>query len=903
MLQSNYRSTIILVVILLVIFLSMTCSYNLNPREIDFNASVKPIINKHCVACHGGVKQNGGLSLISRAEALRPNDSGYAAIVPGRPEQSEMIRRIESSDEDERMPHQLPQLEREEISLLKAWVKQGAKWGIHWSYQPFSQDVFQGGIANSINSRANGLLIDHHIEETLNHLRIKKNSIAPKSELLRRLSLAITGLPPDIEMSEAFVERNELSYEEVVDQYLEKKEFGEKWASMWLDIARYADSKGYERDDNRSIWRYRDYVIQSLNDDKPYDQFILEQLAGDLLDNPSEEQLIATGFHRNTTTNDEGGTNNEEFRVKAVIDRVSTTWEGLMGTTMACVQCHGHPYDPISHDEFYQSMAFLNNTRDADTHADYPRLNFLDSLDKAKLKSLKSWIAQQGEIEKSDEIENFVRTVSPVIYSIETNDLKNAALYDTKYLGLRKSGSAKLDRVYLEANSVLLIRGRGTMNGGLLTLHVDSRNGKEIARKRIQKTTNGYEIFELEIKPVETGYYDLVFVYENSNLKSFDEPGVFMDWIVFKEPFIGAGTPDYSKYKNQYFELISKWHDHTLILIENSDKWNRSTFKFDRGNWQVPLNEVSGDVPDILPPLKTDNPDRLAFAKWVASVDNPLTSRTFVNRVWEQLFGHGIVATTEDFGSQGSPPTHPVLLNELSAKWMHKHNWSTKLLIKEIVMSEAFRRSARLSDELKVKDPENVYYARGPRFRLSAEQIRDQALKVSGLLNSKMFGPPVMPYQPDNIWQIPYSSARWKISEGDERYRRGIYTFVKRSGLYPSMETFDSAVRQVCESRRIRTNTPLQALVTLNDPVFVETAEALADRMNIEGGEDINQQIEFAYYLGMSKKISDEKMQTLVHLYQSSKDVSDDLSDQCSDELGLRTVATAILNLDEFLTN
>ncbi len=893
---------------LLIIIVLIVRTYNGSSAQIDYNADVKPILNQHCISCHGGVKQSNGFSLLSRTDALAPTDSGKPAIIPGLPDSSEFIHRILSNDPDERMPYEKEALSGEEIGILKKWVKQGAEWGIHWAYRPVQNPL---GASNDISMMSAGAVspdvdqsfIDDYVLQKLKSVGLSMNPEASRPELLRRVSYDLTGIPASDDLVKRFVVDQSIGFEEVVNELLNNQSYGEKWASMWLDIARYADSKGFERDQNRSIWAYRDYVIRSLNSDLPYDQFIIEQIAGDLLDHPTDDQLIATGFHRNTTTNDEGGTDNEEFRIKAVMDRVNTTWEGLLGTTMACVQCHGHPYDPFPHETYYQSFAFLNNTRDADTHPDYPRLNFLDSSSQKKLKELTNWVAEQTTSEKADEIEQFVKVVQPVIYSLEMDDFDNSELYDTKYLGLRKNGWARIPHVDLEEKTVLLIRGVGSRTGGQLSLHLDGPGGLVIGTKNIPKT-KGYHIIEIPLAETE-GTHDIYVHYKNSSLESRDIPGLMIDWLYFTSAFPGANKQGHRRNKDFFYELISRHHDHTLIMTENPPERQRKTHVFDRGNWLIKSLEVQPNVPKVLPQIETKNQvPRLAFAEWIADEGNPLTARTFVNRIWEQLFGRGIALTTEDLGSQGSPPSHLELLDHLSYFWMHDQDWSIKELLKAIILSKTYRQSSYISENALIKDPDNIFLSRGPRVRLSAEQVRDQALSISGLLSTKMYGPPVMPFQPEDVWQTPYNAQKWSMSPGEDQYRRAIYTMMKRSSLYPSMETFDLSGRQVCVSRRIRTNTPLQALVTLNDPVFVEASEHLAKKMMEEGGKDISDQIAFAYCQGMHKEISPGKLDIMINLFKTTMNELQSENDSelsLNRELAMTTVANAILNLDEFL--
>ena len=681
--------------------------------------------------------------------------------------------------------------------------------------------------------------------------------------LARRLSLDLIGLPVPEALTEPYFD-GLISYENLVDSLLASKHFGEKWASMWLDLARYADSKGFERDVSRSIWMYRDYVIKSFNQDLPYDQFVIEQLAGDLLPNPTDDQYIATGFHRNTTTNDEGGTDNEEYRVAAVIDRVNTTWQTFLGTTFSCVQCHGHPYDPFFHEDYYKSFAFFNNTRDYDTHPDYPLIRKYDEQDSLKLNELVQWVGQVDSRESANEIRSFLKTWQPVIYSIECDQLENAALYDTKYLGFRPNGAARLAHVDLTAKNVMLVRVLSS-KGGTIEIRQDNKDGKLLGTLSPPKNLET-QFLEVKLQP-GSGIHDLFFKYSHPDLGP-EDLGVMIDWFYFSKDFPGKSDKDRITMKSTFMELMEKDPSTSLIFYENPPDRKRSTHLFDRGNWLTPTKEVKPGIPAIFN-HKEQLSDRHDLAKWITNTNNPLTARTMVNRVWEQLFGVGLVETVEDLGTQGTQPTHPELLDWLSWQYMHELNWSTKGLIRLIVTSATYKQTSQVSEQLLEKDPYNRLYTRGPRVRLSAEQLRDQAMSVSGLMNTKMYGPPVMPYQPDNVWQTPYNDEKWTTSEGNSSYRRAIYTFMKRSSPYPSMETFDLSARQVCVSRRIRTNTPLQALVTLNDPVFVEAAQHLAKRM-LGHKASSRDQLRMGYEMALGRTISEERLTILLDLYKTS---------------------------------
>ncbi|RMG18504.1 MAG: DUF1553 domain-containing protein [Bacteroidetes bacterium] len=739
------------------------------PDQIDFNASIRPILNKKCLSCHGGVKRKGGLSLLFRQEALKAGDSGRPAIVPGKPEASEMVARIRHHDPEERMPLKEEALSQEEIRLIEKWIAQGAEWENHWAYlKPDAgltpPDIQHSWIRNDI---------DRFVLVKMKEHGLSPEKEAAKATLLRRLSLDLTGLPPTPEEVQAFVQNEaEDAYEREVDRLLASPHFGERWAALWMDLARYADSQGYQKDRKRNIWPWREWVIQAFNADMPFDQFTVEQLAGDLLPQPSESQLLATAFHRNTMSNDEGGTDDEEFRVTAVIDRVNTTFEVWQGATIGCVQCHSHPYDPFRQKEYYQLYAFFNNTADADRTDEWPTRPFYGLLQQAEIRQI------QQELHRL------------------------AGQHDTA----SRARSARLHS-RLEA-----------------------------------------------IRPVSV-------------------------------PIMQELPPDSS----------------------------RTTHIFERGNWLVHGEAVQPGVPKALGPMQPGMPpNRLGLARWLVHPDNPLTARVMVNHFWEQLFGLGIVETLEDFGTQGARPTHPELLDWLAVKWMAEQGWSVKSLLKYLVMSATYRQASTVSPQKLKKDRRNRWLARGPRLRLTAEQIRDQALAVSGLLSPNMYGPSVMPPQPEGTWQVIRNVLRWVPSQGEDRYRRAIYTFWRRSSPYPGMITFDAPSREYCVLRRITTNTPLQALATLNDSVYHEAAQALAGRMWRAGKGEVQQALATGYALATARPPTPEKLQLLMKYYeqilphyrQHPEDVRAliTLPEEPTPELAALTMTAAVLlNLDEVI--
>ncbi|MBO9565571.1 MAG: DUF1553 domain-containing protein [Niastella sp.] len=907
MIAPAVKKTLLVVAVLLVAVLVFT--FSTRSHTVDFNTEVKPIINKKCISCHGGVKRQGGFSLLFRSEALANTESGKPAIIPGKPGQSEMIRRLTLKDHEERMPYHEEPLTEEEINTLSTWIKQGANWGDHWAYVPVKETPVPATDLASANNN-----IDHFIYEKLEAAELKPSPEADKATLLRRASLDLIGMQAPDTLAKAYLKNNDpRAYEVLVDSLLASPHFGEKWAALWLDLARYSDTKGYERDGGRNIWRYRDWLIDAFNADKPYNVFLTEQIAGDLLTDPTDEQYIATAFHRNTMTNDEGGTDNEEFRTAAVLDRVSTTWEGVMGTTFACVQCHSHPYDPFTHDEFYKFMAFFNDTRDDDSFEDYPLLrHFTDSM-KRELVTLTDWVTKYASKDKAREWERFVKTWEPSIHSLTADELVNAALADTKWLTFRMNGSARLQQVNFDNKTQLLIRYSSGLNDGMMGIRLDSLNGQLVKVIKLP-ATKGRETVRFEL-PAVSGTHDIYLTYKSKSLTNPDMVGITFDWFHFAESFPGQGQPGYAAMEARFRGLLNKGVPTTPIMLDNPADMHRPTQVFERGNWLVKGKTVTPDVPHALNPFPVKAPrNRLGLAMWITQPDNPLTARTMVNRVWEQFFGSGLAETLEDLGTQGIPPTHRELLDHLSYSFMHEYKWSLKRLMREIVLSATYRQDSKVSPELLQKDPFNKLYARGARVRLSAEQVRDQGLCISGLMSPGMYGPAVFPYQPDGIWLSPWNGAQWKNGEGEDLHRRAIYTYWKRTAPYPSMITFDGALREVCTSRRIRTNTPLQALVTLNDEAYLDMARNLAYRMKRLAGKDVQQQIRKGYELAMYKPISAERLAILNKLYSEALQTYQRDKDKTCAVIGIMNehnnpetaalvvTANALLNLDELIT-
>ncbi|MCE9534221.1 MAG: PSD1 and planctomycete cytochrome C domain-containing protein [Planctomycetes bacterium] len=699
-----------------------------------YQRDIRPILSNNCFKCHGPDLKKADLDLQSFEAVTKKRASGKPAIVPNKPEESELLKRIVSTDAEERMPPKGEHLKPEQIAKIKAWIEQGAKYEEHWAYvAPERPD--NPALKNSSWVKNP---IDAYVLARLEKEGMSASPEADKAILFRRASLDLTGLPPTREELEFFLKDTSAdAYEKAVDRLLQSPHYGEHQARWWLDMARYADTNGYEKDNRRTIWPYRDWVINAFNRDLPFDEFTIEQIAGDLLKDPTPEQKIATGFNRNTMVNTEGGTDDEEFRVAAVIDRVNTTMAVWMGTTITCCQCHNHKYDPFTQREFYRLYAFYNHS------ADKGRSN-------------------DPEIP---------------VPSSEEEDRKAASRFKMTRQALVVIGTNPLTRL-------ALIR---PVNESIISL---------------QKLMGG-------IKPTTT-----------------------------------------------------------MVMQELPEP--RETFIQIRGNHRNPGEKVDAGTPRKLHPLVVQgrrDGNRLDLARWLVSPRNPLVGRVTMNRVWARYFGRGIVETSEDFGIQGELPSHPELLDFLAVEFVER-KWSLKAMHKLIVTSATYRQSSSSTKAMLERDLFNRLYARGPRVRLDAESVRDNALAISGLLNRKLHGPSVFPFQPEGVWANPYSGDRWTTSENGNQYRRGLYTFWRRTAPYAAFMAFDAPSREVACERRPRSNTPLQALATLNDKSFVECANALARRMITEEKGSEQTRAAFGFRLCVSRAPSDVETKAIVELFQ-----------------------------------
>ncbi len=934
------------------------------PDKVDYNRDIRPILSNNCFLCHGPdeAHRKAKLRLDTRDGALKDLD-GYSAVVPGKPDISELVIRILDSDDPMPPTKSGKKLTDREIGLLKKWVEQGAGYAKHWSYAKPQRPA----PPQTKNKRWSRNAIDAFILARLEREGLVPQERADRYTLIRRASLHLTGLPPTLEEVEAFInDKSENAYEKVIDRLLASSAYGEHWAALWLDLARYADSAGYANDPPRTIWMYRNWVIKAINNNMPFDQFTIEQLAGDLLPNPTQDQLIATAFHRNTVTNSEGGTNDEEFRTVAVNDRVSTTMQVWMGTTIECAQCHNHKYDPISQEEYYQLFAILNNTEDADRANEAPTLMSLSDQQKqqraaieAKIAALQKLIADEAKKPKGP---NATGVKIP----------KRTGKIPVRYLRVQAIGKQMfLHLAEVEAfvgSDNVAVKGKATQSttayNGPAKLANDGKRDGNYENKSVSHTAQEDNPW-IEIDLGKAVHLDKVMVWNRtdgdvgSRLKQFrliamnanrepvwvrqvnqtPKPSVQVVLPASFEAFTAKDTTDLAAHltgslatnkaasplQKQVAALQKQLNGikgiPTPIMRELTGNRRRKTHILMRGNFLDKGKQVTEGTPQTFHAFPDDQPkNRLGLARWLVSEDNPLTARVIVNRYWEEMFGAGIVRTSEEFGNQGELPTHPELLDWLATELI-RLKWDTKALLKTIVMSSAYQQSSRVTPQALAKDPANRLLSRGPRFRLSAEVIRDQALAVSGLLSRKMYGPSVKPPRPKLGLRAAFGgSTDWNTSGGEDKYRRGLYTTWRRSLAYPSMATFTAPSRNVCTIRRIRTNTPLQALVTLNDPVYVEASQALARRMMAEGGKSIDQIAAYGFRLCLSRPPNAEEVKRIRSLFERARakfaqeeQAAKDLATvpigaapqgvNITDLAAWTLVANVYLNLDETLMN
>jgi hypothetical protein len=1135
----------------------------------DFQRDIRPILSNICFKCHGpdekerkGGKEGSGGLRFDTEEGSRADLDGTHAIVPGHPEQSDMIARITSKDPDEVMPPPKSgkKLSPREIELLTQWIKAGGKYTKHWSYEKPVRPVVpkvQGSKFTVQNP------IDAFILARLEKEKLTPQPEADRHALIRRVSLDLTGLPPTPEEADAFAnDQSPDAYGKLVDRLLASSAYGEHWGRAWLDLARYADSAGYADDPPRTIWAYRDWVIRAFNANMPFDQFTIEQIAGDLLPKPTEDQLIATAFHRNTMTNSEGGTDDEEFRNAAIVDRANTTMSVWMGTSWACAQCHTHKYDPITNTEYFRLFSFLNNTADADKKDESPVFSFFTAEQKAQRAQ---WDAELSALDAKFKTppaaviagaEKWARefpakldwhSAQPVSATAKSGAEmethadgtisvpKNDAKKDSYTVELPLVAEEKISALRIESLPADTLPGKGAGHGGgnfvvtrvrasvvpaaatkgpvarFVRIELPGKNkilqlaevevfsgGKNVApggeasqsgtladaeakraidgntageyakgsvahaaegddrwwevdlkadfpidriavwnRAELPDRLKGFRVVALDAKrqpvweradndaPAKTvafalnGSREIVFstAVADFTQADFDEQGVLSDASKDSKPKAGKkqpgwGTGGAAMKPHTLTLLASKPVDapagsRIVVTIEHESKFEKMTLgrfriaatsdprvaahvrtpadvlgilavaaeqrtpaqrervkdyyarqlapelksereklvalrkQIDglaavtvpvmrelageqrrktkiqlRGNFLALSDEVTEGVPAAFHPLPKDAPmNRLTLARWLVDEANPLTARVIANRFWESIFGIGIVRTSEEFGAQGEPPSNQELLDWLATELV-REKWDVKKFLKLLVTSATYRQSSKVTPEVAERDPDNRLLAHGPRFRMSAEMVRDQALAVSGLISRKMYGPSVRPPRPSMGLSAAFGGGLdWATSAGEDMHRRALYTEWRRTAPYPSMVTFDAPNREVCTLRRNRTNTPLQALVTMNDPVYIEAAQALARRMVASGGT-AGEKARTGFRLSLTRNPSDRELQRLVALHdtvlatyrQDEKKATEMATNpigpvpkgaDVADLAAWTTVANTLLNLDE----
>lgn len=800
------------------------------PEKIDFSRDVRPILNTNCLGCHGGVKKSGKVSFLYREEALSIGKSGKPTVVPGDPDASEMMVRILSDDPDEVMPqpeHGKP-LKPDEVALIRRWIEEGAEWNNHWSFEkPVRHEAPQ-----TANPAWTKNAIDPFILAKLDEKELQPSPPASSARLLRRLHLDITGYPPTLaqldEFEKSYAQNPDTAIAAVVDKLLAEDSFGEKWASQWLDVARYADSEGLGADRRWTAWPYRDWVIRALNADMPYDQFLIKQIAGDLLENHSLDDLIATNFHRLSQQNAEGGTDNEEFRIMAVMDRVNTTWQGIQGITFECVQCHEHPYDPIHHDEYYKFFAFFNNSRDLDLNTHHPTLKVPAKLEEfpaqaahrknyrrlhtelqnqsRDLIAATSWakvnkmtVASERVGSKSRQLDGYQEFLTEgtipnnIVFKLEVPKPANlqkltALRIHTLPLDIEKAIhsaelGAVLSRIILKAT---LPDQEKSVDIPLATVLGDDDFPMWNPNDSLKKGGSGWGAYTHQNQPrscvvVLKEPLDLpdgakIHLELHHNAAAPTGPMAtkrgrleLTDNPAFHDWLANPATVQTTRDRDAALKSYNDLGKANLAIMDNlQPSLKRDTRTFDRGNWlEKKETPLTPGTPDSLHPLrnaKDQIPTRLDLANWLADDENPFTSRILVARVWEQIFGLSLVETLEDIGSSGVPPSHPKLLDDLAVRFQTEMKRSVKTLIREILLSATYRQSSKTTSLAQEKDPENRYLSRGPRNRLSAEIVRDHHLASSGLLNHQLYGAPVRPPIPSGVWK-PFSDGPWNTAK------------------------------------------------------------------------------------------------------------------------------------------
>ncbi len=955
-------------------------------KPIDFTRDVRPILATNCFNCHGADSANrkGKLRLDTPEGTFSVAGSGSKAVVPGKTGESELYQRITSKDAEEHMPPAKTgkALKPEQIAILKSWIEQGATYQQHWAFTaPVRPSAPKVNDEKWVRSA-----IDRFVLARLEKEGLKPSPEADKVTLLRRLSLDLIGLPPTIAEVDAFVaDTSPEAYDKAVQRLLDSPHYGERWGRLWLDAARYADSDGYEKDKLRWVWFYRDWVIKSLNKDLPYNDFIIDQIAGDLRPNATQDQVVATGFLRNSMINEEGGIDPEQFRMEAMFDRMDAVGKGVLGLTIQCAQCHSHKYDPLTQDEYYKMFAYLNDTHEANVAVYTPdeqkaRADLFGKIraveDDLKHKT-PDWPEKLAAWEKSLPPEPEWTVIQPVVDDISNGGQKYVPMPDGSFLASgyaptkhRVKMTVRTDLKDIAAFRLELMNdpnlprngpGRSIKGTGALTefeaevapadaptkvqkvkivsatadVHpaeaplesiFDDKSEKARITGPVAFAIDGKDetawsfdvgpgrrnvprkaVFNAE-KPVSFPSATILTVYlkqnhggwnsddnQNCNLGRFrvsitsnqdakadplpkdvrsalsiapdkrtpaQASAVFSCWR--------TTVPDW-KAENEAIEAFWKIHpEGSTQLVMKAREMSRTTSVLNRGDFLKPVRAVEPGVPRFLNPMPADAPpNRLGFAEWLVDRKAPTTARAAVNRIWQAYFGTGLVSSSEDLGTQCEPPSHRELLDWLATDFMD-HGWSQKSLHKAIVSSSTYRQSSKITPELLATDPYNRLLARGPRFRIEAELVRDVALAASGLLDPKVGGPSVFPPAPEFLFQPPvsYGPKIWPASKGSERFRRALYTFRYRSVPYPALQTFDAPNGDFACVRRSRSNTPLQALVTLNEPEFLECARALALNVVRAGGKSDAEKMVYAFRRCEARKPSEREHTALLALLE-----------------------------------
>ncbi len=1011
--------------------------------QIDFNFHVKPILSQNCFQCHGHDEESrkADLQLHTREGLYAPlrDDTARFVIVPGQPRKSELIRRITTPIAKDRMPP--PESHRDlsayDVAVLKTWVDQGASWKPHWAFIPPTRPDTPA-VQRAEWPRNN---LDAFILARLEREGLTPSDEADRRALIRRLSFDLTGLPPSAEDVRAFVEdARPDAYEKLVDRLLASPHFGERMAVHWLDLARYADTNGYSIDGGRHMWLWRDWVIHAFNENKPFDQFVIEQLAGDLLPDPTEAQRIATGFHRNHMITHEGGTIPEENLTNYVVDRVKTSGEVFLGLTMACAQCHDHKFDPITQRDYYRFFAYFNTISDKGLDGDRG-INAVPAVEartllhteeeveqiKAEVERLRAELAQDHpgqqawEAEQRRHLEARGRDLALHPLAMQKVTTPNTgytgepmpdssvfigepgwlAAYNVSLKIDPDHTAAPLTGLRVEFYPHRAAQGgrighgrRDGMEGSFILTSITVSAGalpsdqvdlyRILPIRRITATAehpdypvraalderriNGWSphpdnrrghhltlTFDEPVDPQQTPYFTVMLSFGQGDnliaahfrvfaLTGTDDgtpiPADIQDLLTKPserapeeadrvQAYFAETAPATALLRHQIANLEERLgvltEAHPTMIMDQAPE-PRETFTLNRGQYDQPTERVEPGVPSVLPPLPEGaGANRLGLARWLVQTDHPLTARVAVNRFWQMLFGTGLVATAADFGAQGALPSHPDLLDWLAVEFVDG-GWDVKALLKTMVMSATYRQQSATTPALLEIDPQNRLLARGPRFRLQAEFIRDAALKAGGLLVDRMGGPSVRPYQPAGLWKevshygsTPATAQVFVQDHAEKLYRRSLYTYWKRTAPPPSMLTFDAPTREVCTVTREVTNTPLQALVLLNDPQFVEASRALAGRILREAEDDIESRILFAFEEVTSRTPDRQTVQRLRQrfeeehaTYQTDPDaataylgVGESRRDETLDlakHAAWTTIATLILNLSETIT-